>query len=114
MARSWAVLYLFPAGIIGFEPDGAPVTSPCPEVRLLAVAPSSRGQGIGAALMEECVRRARASGASVLALHTTDMMQSALRLYERMGFVRSPELDLHPAPDLTVKGYRLNLEGLSQ
>ena len=101
---------LFPAGIIGFKPDGAPVTSPCPEVRLLAVVPSSRGQGIGAELMEECVRRARRSGAAVLTLHTTNMMQSALRLYERMGFVRSPELDFHPAPDLTVEGYLLNLE----
>jgi len=105
---------LFPSGIIGFEPDGAPVTSPCPELRLLAVAPSSRGQGIGAALMEECVRRARASGAAVLTLHTTDMMQTALRLYERMGFVRASELDFQPASDLTVKGYRLTLEGLSR
>jgi GNAT superfamily N-acetyltransferase len=105
---------LFPAGIIGFDSNGTPVTSQWPEVRLLAVAPSSRGQGIGAALMEECVRRARASGAAVLTLHTTDMMQSALRLYERMGFVRASELDFHPAPDLTVKGYRLTLKGSSQ
>jgi predicted N-acetyltransferase YhbS len=73
---------LFPAGIIGFEPNGAPVTSPWPEVRLLAVAPASRGQGIGVALMDECVRLAHASGAAVLTLHTTDMKQSALRLYE--------------------------------
>jgi GNAT superfamily N-acetyltransferase len=105
---------LFPAGVIGFKPDGTPVTSPCPEVRLLAVAPSSRGQGIGAELMEESVRRARASGAAVLTLHTTDMMQSALRLYERMGFVRSAELDFYPAPDLTVEGYLLNLESHSE
>ena len=76
---------LFPAGVVGFQPDGTPVTSPCPEVRLLAVAPSSRGQGIGAELLEESVRRARASGAALLTLHTTEMMQSAQRLYERMG-----------------------------
>ena len=88
--------------------------SPWPEIRLLAVTPSSRGQGIGAALMEECVRRARAFGAAVLALHTIDMMQTALRLYQQMGFVRAPELDFHPAPDLKIKGYRLNLEGLIQ
>lgn len=105
---------LFPAGIIGFDPNGAPITRQWPEVRLLAVASSSRGQGIGAALMKECVRRGRASGAAVLTLHTTDMMQTALHLYERMGFVRASELDFHPAPDLTVKGYRLNLEGLSR
>lgn len=81
-----------------------------PEVRLLAVAPAGRGRGIGAALMQECVRRARKSGAAVLSLHTTDMMRTAQRMYERMGFVRSPELDFHPAPGVTVKGYRLELE----
>jgi hypothetical protein len=26
-----------------------------------------------------------------------------------MGFVRASELDFHPVPDVTVKGYRLNL-----
>lgn len=105
---------LFPDGMMGSEPDGTPITSSWPEVRLLAVAPSNRGHGIGAALMEECVRRARASGAAVLTPYTTDLMQAALRLYERMGFVRALELDFHPDPDLTIKGYRLNLEGLHQ
>ena len=81
-----------------------------PEVRLLAVAPAGRGRGIGAALMQECVRRARKSGARALSLHTTDLMQTAQRMYERMGFVRFPELDFHPAPGVTVKGYRLELE----
>ena len=83
---------------------------PWPEVRLLAVAPAGRGRGVGAALMQECVRRARRNGAPVLSLHTTDVMQTAQRMYERMGFVRSPELDFHPAPGVTVKGYRLELE----
>jgi hypothetical protein len=30
-------------------------------------------------------------------------------LNERLGFVRAPELDVYPAPDLTIKGYRLKL-----
>jgi hypothetical protein len=38
------------------------------------------------------------------------MMQAALRMYERMGFVRAPELDFHPAPGVTVQGYRLDLK----
>jgi GNAT superfamily N-acetyltransferase len=83
---------------------------PWPEVRLLAAAPLARGRGVGAALMQECVRRVRKTGGRVLSLHTTDMMQAALRMYERMGFVRARELDFHPAPGLTVKGYRLDLE----
>lgn len=59
--------------------------------------------------MQACVQRARRSGAVVLTLHTTDIMQTAMRLYERMGFVRAPELDFSPGEDIIVKGYRLNL-----
>ena len=101
---------LYPAGTTVSAPGGASVQRQWPEVRLLAVAPAARGRGIGAALMQECVRRARASGRAVLTLHTTDMMRVARHLYERMGFVRAPELDFHPAPGLTIRGYRLDLE----
>ena len=100
---------LYPARSIGSTRDGVPVRRLWPEVRLLAVAPAARGRGIGTALMQECVRRARQSGAGVLTLHTTELMQAAMRVYERMGFVRAPELDFHPVPGLTIKGYRLDL-----
>ena len=82
-----------------------------PEVRLLAVAPGARGQGVGTALMDECERRARRAGATMLGLHTMDMMQAAMRLYERRGFIRAPELDFHPAEGVLVKGYRRSLDG---
>lgn len=75
----------------------------------MAVAPSARGQGIGTALLQECVRRARRSGATTLGLHTHDAMQAAVRLYERAGFVRAPELDFQPPAGVLVKGYRLRL-----
>ena len=80
-----------------------------PEVRLLAVTPSARGQGIGAALMRECIRRARQAGYSALTLHTTDAMAVAMRMYEKMGFVRAPELDFSPIEGAVIKGYRLAL-----
>jgi hypothetical protein len=56
------------------------------------------------------LRRARQSGAAALALHTTDLMQAAMQMYERMGFMRAPDLDFHPVPEVTIKGYRFNLE----
>ena len=101
---------LYPAGTVFSAPEGVSIILAWPEVRLLAVAPAARGQGIGAALMLECVRRARQAGAAILTLHTTDIMQVAMRMYERMGFVRAPEFDFHVDKDLTVKGYRLNLD----
>jgi ribosomal protein S18 acetylase RimI-like enzyme len=63
--------------------------------------------------MVECVSRARQSGAAAVTLHTTDMMRAAMRLYERLGFRRAPELDIQPAPGVVIKGYRLGLEAAS-
>ncbi len=101
---------LYPAGTKVSASEDVPTVREWPEVRLLAVAPTARRQGIGAALMRECIRRARRAGASFLTLHTTDIMPVAMRMYERLGFLRAPDLDVQVAEDLTVKGYRLNLE----
>ena len=81
-----------------------------PEVRLLAVAPATRGHGVGKALMQECIRRARQSGSPAITLHATNFMQMAMRLYERLGFVQAPDLDSEPAPGIIGKGYRLALD----
>ena len=78
-------------------------------IRLLAVAPDARGLGIGRALMNECLRRARADGATTMGLHTTQLMDVARAMYLRLGFTRAPAYDFHPAPDFTVEAYRLDL-----
>ncbi len=100
---------LYPAGGDMRAPGGKARTLAWPEVRLLAVAPAARGSGAGRRLMEECIRRARAADATALTLHTTDIMRVAMRLYERMGFERAPDLDFAPAPGILVKGYKLAL-----
>lgn len=98
---------LFPPAADAYGGTAARVDAP--EVRLLAVSPAARGQGVGAALMEECIRRARRAGAAALGLHTTDVMHVAMRMYERMGFVRVPDRDFRPAEGVLVKGYLLDL-----
>ncbi len=100
---------LLPAGTVFHGPNDEEMAIACPEMRLLAVPPSARGQGIGVALMEECISRARQSGVAAITLHTADMMQTAMQMYERRGFVRVPELDFHPVPEVVIKGYRLDL-----
>jgi GNAT superfamily N-acetyltransferase len=100
---------LFPAGAVMPNPGGTAIPLEWPEVRLLAVAPAARGKGVARRLMEECIQRARAAGAPALTLHTADLMAVAMRLYERMGFTRVPELDIRPAPGILAKGYRLPL-----
>ncbi len=79
-------------------------------IRLLAVHPDYRGQGIGRALMEECIRRCRDQGVATIGLHTTEIMDVARRMYERMGFVRIPEFDFYPRPGVVVMAYRLDLK----
>ena len=80
-----------------------------PELRLLAVAREARGRGVGRALVDECIRRARFSGAAALGLHTSKSMAAAMQLYERMGFERAPELDFQPPGAELVWGFRLKL-----
>ena len=99
---------LYPAGTI-FSSDHETTTLRWPEVRLLAVAPPARRQGVGAALMTECVRRAREAGAQFLTLRTNTLMRAAIHLYERIGFTRFPEFDFSVTADVMVRGYRLDL-----
>ncbi len=78
-------------------------------IRLLGVRPGIRGKGVGSALMNECVRRCRTAGLRVIGLHTTVAMDVARRLYEKMGFVRTPEYDFHPDDGVVVMAYRLDI-----
>lgn len=63
-------------------------------LRMLVVAPGQRGQGVGRALVRAALERARDAGAPLVALHTSPIMASALRMYLAIGFVR--ERDLAP------------------
>lgn len=47
---------------------------------------AARGQGIGASLTEEAIRRAREAGARSVDLTTRPSREAAGRLYERAGF----------------------------
>jgi GNAT superfamily N-acetyltransferase len=98
---------LFPAAADVY--GGAARAVPWPELRLLAVAQSARGSGVGKRLVEEVIRRARESGATDLGLHTSTSMQSAVRMYERLGFLRDPENDFQPEGAELVLAYRLPL-----
>ena len=86
------------------DPDAA-------AIRMLGVAPEARGKGVGAALVEECIGRARKLGRLRVLLDTRQSMEAAHRVYDRAGFRRASELDRRPAeaPDLLLLGYRLDL-----
>ncbi|MFH8723903.1 GNAT family N-acetyltransferase [Streptomyces termitum] len=70
------------------------------EFRMLAVAHAARGRGAGEALVRACVARARELGSARLVLSTQSGMARAHRIYQRLGFVRRPERDWKPVPEL--------------
>ena len=84
------------------EPDEA-------EIRMLAVAPTARGKGVGTSLIQACLDGARQSGCVRVRLSTEPTMAAAHRIYDRLGFVRTPERDWTPAPNIPLLTYVLPL-----
>ena len=113
-------------GTIGFYPDAS--RSPLerwPEgwgsIRTLGVSVDARRSGVGTALADECVSRARARGLRAIGLHTASHLGAATRLYERIGFRRWPEFDIEIGEMFTgrslargdgwvARAYRLDLK----
>ena len=65
------------------------------EIGKMAVAPAARGRGYGDLLMDAAVGFAMAAGARRVVIVSNTVLEPAIRLYEKHGFVRVP---------LTVEG----------
>lgn len=87
----------------------APTIRNASGIRLLGVGAKHRGAGVGRALTNACIELAKRTGHSEVVLHTTRAMEIAWRLYERMGFQRSSDLDFMQE-GLPVVGFRFRLE----
>jgi GNAT superfamily N-acetyltransferase len=88
-------------GTISVTRDGAGRAGmwPASWARLLglAVRPEERRRGVGTALLEEAVARARMQGAAALGVHVTPFMTGAVELYQRFGFSQAPAFDFDAA-----------------
>ena len=79
-------------------------------IRMLAVAPTARRGGIGTALTNALVERARREGKRGVALLTLPAMTAAQRMYERLGFERAPDRDWEYQPGSLLIGYVKKLD----
>jgi GNAT superfamily N-acetyltransferase len=66
------------------------------EMKRLYVRPSHRGTGLGRALAERIVAEARAMGYECMKLDTLARLESAVALYQSMGFVETPRYNDNP------------------
>jgi ribosomal protein S18 acetylase RimI-like enzyme len=78
-------------------------------IRMLVVDPAARGAGLGEALVRACLEEARADGCSLVRLSSQEAMTDAHRLYERLGFLRTPGFDWSPEPGVELRTYALPL-----
>jgi len=73
--------------------------------RLLVVAPSAQGMGVGRALTEFCIEQAKVLAVEYLVMHTTKSMAVAWNMYQKMGFEPFSEIDFDQS-GLAVYGFR--------
>jgi ribosomal protein S18 acetylase RimI-like enzyme len=76
---------------------------------MLGVAPEARRRGVADALVGTCLERSRELGYTAVVLSSLPEQQAAQRIYARLGFRRTPDLDWSPMPGVDLLAFRLDL-----
>jgi GNAT superfamily N-acetyltransferase len=61
--------------------------------RYFGVTDAARGTGLAPAMVQWCIAETRRLGVGRIRIHTLDVMHTAARMYERLGFARDPQGD---------------------
>jgi ribosomal protein S18 acetylase RimI-like enzyme len=79
------------------------------ELRMLAVDPGAARRGVGRALVDAAIDRARRERYQRMVLCSQESMTNAHGLYESLGFVRQPDHDWYPVPEIRLLAFALPL-----
>lgn len=95
------------AGCVFLVADDEPGVA---RLRILLVVPEARGLGLGGRLVDECLTFARATGYQRVTLWTNDVLASARKIYEAVGFTLVDEEKHHSfGRDLVGQNWGLDL-----
>lgn len=73
------------------EDEDGPLDPAQAEIRMLGVHPAAQGRGVAKLLMAACEERARATGKTLMTLHTTHRMRAAQQMYGSLGYERDED-----------------------
>lgn len=62
-------------------------------IRFVTVSKTYSGQGIGRLITQRCIEEAISNNESSIALHTSEMMQAAMHIYQKLGFAKVRTLE---------------------
>ena len=62
-------------------------------IRFVTASQKYSGQKIGQTLTEKCIQKAKENGEKFVALHTSEMMNTARHIYDKLGFKIIKELE---------------------
>lgn len=62
-------------------------------IRFITASAKYSGQKIGQSITEKCIEKAKETGEKFVALHTSEMMDAARHIYEKLGFKIIKELE---------------------
>jgi ribosomal protein S18 acetylase RimI-like enzyme len=96
-----------PMGCVALRPLDIDLTA---ELKRLYVRPDGRGKGLGLALTEKAIQRARDAGYRVVRLDTLSTMKEAQRLYGKLGFREIPPYTFNPIQGTTFMEFDLRAE----
>lgn len=114
-AEVWVAVDEFdePLGSVTICPPGSPWRELARdgegEFRMLAVHPDAQGRGVGRLLVQHVLDTCRDRGDRAVVLSSLERMRAAHRVYERLGFVRRPDLDWDPIEGVHLIAYAADL-----